>query len=111
MVFIKKYFFAILILIAIVIGFMAIINNLVDIYADVDKYITNNASVLEWFKLFTNTVLLIAYIFLYRMALNSTKGDMIYILDKFGINDVETLVKTLEAHTGKKAEEVLNEPK
>lgn len=111
MVFIKKYFFAILILIAIVIGFMAIINNLVDIYVDVDKYITNNASVLEWFKLFTNTILLIAYIFLYRMALNSTKGDMIYILDKFGINDVETLVKTLEAHTGKKAEEVLNETK
>ena len=111
MVFIKKYFFAILILIAIVIGFMAIINNLVDIYADVDKYITNNASVLEWFKLFTNTILLVAYIFLYRMALNSTKGDMIYILDKFGINDVETLVKTFEAHTGKKAEEVLNETK
>jgi len=111
MVFIKKYFFAILILIAIVIGFMAIINNLVDIYTDVDKYITNNASVLEWFKLVTNTILLIAYIFLYRMALNSTKGDMIYILDKFGINDVETLVKTLEKHTGKKAEEVLNETK
>lgn len=111
MVFIKKYFVAILILIAIVIGFMAIINNLVDIYVDVDKYITNNASVLEWFKLFTNTILLVAYIFLYRMALNSRKGDMIYILDKFGINDVETLVKTLEAHTGKKAEEALNETK
>lgn len=111
MVFIKKYFFAILILIAIVIGFMAIINNLIEVYADLDRYITNNASVLEWFKLFTNTILLVAYIFLYRMALNSAKGDMIYILDKFGINDVETLVKTLEKHTGKKAEEVLNETK
>lgn len=111
MEFIKRYFTAILVLIAIVIGFMAIINNLVDIYADVDKFITNNATILEWFKLFTNTILLVAYIFLYRMALNSRKGDMIYILDKFGINDVETLVKTLEAHTGKKVEEVLNETK
>lgn len=111
MEFIKKYFTAILILVAIVIGFMAIINNLIDMYADLNKFITNNATILEWFKLVTNTILLIAYIFLYRMALNSTKGDMIYILDKFGINDVETLVKTLEAYTGKKAEEVLNETK
>ena len=111
MEFIKKYFTAILILIAIVIGFMAIVNNLIEVYADLNKYISNNATVLEWFKLVTNTILLIAYIFLYRMALNSRKGDMIYVLEKFGINDVEDLVKTLEKHTGKKAEEVLNETK
>lgn len=111
MEFIKKYFFAMLILAAIVIGFMAIINNLIDMYAALDKYLENKATILEWFKLFTNTILLIAYIFLYRMALNSRKGDMIYILDKFGIVDVESLVKVLEKHTGKKAEEVLNETK